>query len=176
MSARVTLWPLQVQYRKTVDPPSRQWRRRGPFLILGRENGLALDTGVRHSPGSAPIMWSLNGLVHQQWYFRPVKNYWAEYLIESVEHQLVLDAGRSQEPSQPPTMQPRTGESQQRWKLSRTEDKAGFVLRSVLTHQALDFPIDLPPGEHPHLYPCHGELHQQFILADVSGPRLYELD
>jgi hypothetical protein len=168
--------PVQIRYRKVFDTPPRQWRRRGPFLVLGRQNGLALDTGLRDTPGAPPIMYSLNGLVHQQWYFRPVRNHWAEYLIESVEHRLVLDAGRSEELSRLPTMRPRTGEPQQRWRLSRTEDGAGFVLRTVLTHHALDFPVGLKPLEHPHMYPCHRELHQQFILADVSGPRLYEAD
>ena len=43
------------------------------------------------------------------------------------------------------------------------------MLRSVLTHDALDFPVGLNLGDYPHIYPYHRELHQQFILADVSG-------
>jgi Ricin-type beta-trefoil lectin domain-like len=119
-------------------------------------------------------MWQPNGLVHQQWYFRPVKDNWAEYLIESVENGHVLDAGPGEELSRMPTMRARTGAARQRWRVARTEDRAGYVVRSVFSGHALDFPVGEPPGRSPHLFECHREFHQQFILADLTAPRLYE--
>ncbi|MET8852307.1 RICIN domain-containing protein [Amycolatopsis sp. NPDC004625] len=121
-------------------------------------------------------MWPPNGLVHQLWRLRAVKNHWAEYVIESVENGLVLDAGAGEELSRNPTMRSRTGEPGQRWRFSRTDDGAAYFLRSVLTGHALDFPVDSGPYSIPHLYEYHRGFHQQFLLASVSAARVREVE
>jgi hypothetical protein len=153
-------------------------RRRalGPFLIIGRHHGLALDTGLNLHSGSKPIIWPPNGFAHQLWKLRAVKNHWAEYLVESVENRLVLDAGAGDELSRIPTMRSRTAEPQQRWRFTRTDDGTAYVIRSALTGHALDFPVDSEPRSHPHLWECHREPHQQFLLADVTRNRIREAD
>lgn len=129
---------------------------------------------MRNDPGAEPIMFQTNGVVHQQWYFRPVKGNWAEYLIESVEHGLVLDTGPDERLSRSPSMRFRTGEARQRWRVARTEDRAGYIVRSVLSGHALDFPVGAASGTSPHLFDCHRQFHQQFILAGLTGSRLHE--
>ncbi|WP_439386175.1 RICIN domain-containing protein [Amycolatopsis lexingtonensis] len=167
---------LRVGRRWNSDRLRLGGATRGPFVIIGREKGLALDTGIQNRNGSTPIMWPPNGFIHQLWKVRPVRNHWAEYTIESLEHGLVLDAGAGEELSRNPTMRSRTGEPRQRWRFSRVEDGLAYVIRSVLTGHALDFPVDSGPHSRPHLWECHRELHQQFLLASVTVARLREFE
>lgn len=46
---------------------SRQ-HRRGPFLIIGRQCGLALDTALHTTKESVPHLWRVHGGLPQPWY------------------------------------------------------------------------------------------------------------
>ena len=75
--------------------PGRRKRvaSRGPYLIVDRFKGLALDSNHRHASGSEPIMWSPNGGEAQLWWIDQVSSS-REYTITSVETGLRLDAGQ----------------------------------------------------------------------------------
>src|SRR4051812_18623593 len=63
----------------------------GPFMIMSRACGMALDTAFQVSHGGAPIVFPGHGQRHQLWYLRP-SGHPQEILIVSAESGLALDA------------------------------------------------------------------------------------
>jgi hypothetical protein len=147
-------------------------RRRscGPFLLIGRDRGLAIDTKFGRTEGDVPILWPAHALPHQLWYFHRTEHR-GQYLIVSVANGLVLDARRSSEMRRQPVMWSRHGESHQRWRMRPTDDAAAFVVESVRTGHVLDIPSEADPETRtpPVLWEMHGEMNQQFLIVTPSG-------
>lgn len=150
-----------------------RWRRaarRGPYLIVDRFKGLALDSNHRYAPGSEPIMWPPNGGVQQRWQVDRVHGT-REYTITSVETGLRLDAGEQFDLSRHPMMSPPRDVAHQRWGFVPSPETVGCLIVSSHSTHVLDFPQQADRGEPPHLYARHNGLHQQFLLllaASVS--------
>jgi Ricin-type beta-trefoil lectin domain-like len=141
----------------------------GPFLLIGRDRGLALDTGG-HAADDAPILWPPNAGPRQLWYFHRTEHR-EEYLIVSADNGLVLDARISTETPRDPVMWSRHGQSHQRWRLRPTEDAAAFFIESVNTGHVLDIPWEAGKDTPPILWKRHGEVNQQFLIVTPSdGP------
>jgi hypothetical protein len=133
-----------------IDAFIRRWKSRGPFLLIGRDRGLALDTGGR-AEGESPILWPPNGGQRQLWYFRRTEHR-GQYLIVSIDNELVLDAKISTEICREPVMWSRHGESHQRWRLHPTKDSAAFFIESVRTRHVLDIPWEVEKGAPPVMW------------------------
>jgi len=141
---------------------------RGPYLIVDRFKGLALDTNHRHTPGSEPIMWSPNGGDAQLWWVDQVSGT-REYTITSVETGLRLDAGERFDLSRPPTMSQPHGLSHQRWGFIPGPERVGCLIVSLRSGHVLDFPQLIDRDNPPHMYARNNELQQQFLLLRATS-------
>lgn len=65
----------------------------GPYLIISRACGLALDTGNESEPDKWPILWPPHAERQQLWYLRPTGMI-GEFAIVSAANGLALDATR----------------------------------------------------------------------------------
>ena len=108
---------------------TRNRKSHGPFLLIGRDRGLALDTGGR-AADEAPLLWPPNAGPRQLWYFRKTKHR-GKYLIVSIDNELVLDARESTETPREPVMWPEHSQSHQRWRLRPTDNAAAFFIESL---------------------------------------------
>jgi hypothetical protein len=152
-----------LEYRRT--PP-------GPFLLISRDRGLALDTAFL-TEGKSPILWPTHAQPHQLWNFQRTEHR-EQYLIVSVENGLALDARTDSEMSRRAVMWSPHGESHQRWRLHPTNDGTAFIIESVRTGHVLDAPWDAGPETRtpPVLYERHDAVNQQFlIVSPSSGPK-----
>ena len=160
---------INVDAKGVIDLFAGQQPSRGPFLLIGRDRGLALDTGGL-AANDAPILWPPNAGPRQLWYFRETKHR-EQYLIVSIDNELVLDARTSTETPRQPVMCSDMGEPRQRWRLRPTEDAAAFVIESAHTGHVLDIPWEsgTEKGTSPILFRRHGEVNQQFLIVTPSG-------
>lgn len=146
----------------------RRRASRGPFILIVRSKGLAIDTAFGAEDDN-PILWPPHAQPHQLWYFQKTK-YQGQVEILSVANGLALDAHRSDDISRPAVMWSRHGQAHQRWRLHPTGDGAACFIESVRTGHVLDAPWEAGPETHtpPILYPMHGKENQQFIIAAPS--------
>lgn len=156
-----------------TDDLASQFRRRttrGPFLLIGRDGGLALDTAYHTHEDSVPILWPAHAEPQQLWYFRKT-GHRGEFLIVAVENGLALDAGRGNTLRRQPTMSAHTQEPWQRWRLHPTGEGAAMIVESVHTGQVLDVPHEAGPETRtpPVLWTRHGGINQQWLVVTPSG-------
>lgn len=160
-----------------VDDVASFFRRRspsrGPFLLISRDCGLALDTGLQTHKGAEPVLWPAHGFGHQLWYFK-ASPHRGEFVITSVANGLVLDARIGNELGRQTVMWTYHGEPHQRWRLHATGDGAAFVVESVATGHVLDRPREAEAASktRPVLWERHDEMNQQFLIAMPSGTEL----
>ncbi|GJF32414.1 hypothetical protein KNE206_51140 [Kitasatospora sp. NE20-6] len=148
----------------------RTWSR-GPFVLVGRDSGLALDTAYRGS-GGKPTLWTVHARPHQLWYFERTRRK-GEFLIRSADNGLVLDARQGAELRRSPVMKPRDEYRNQHWRLHSTEDATGYIIESVNSGHVLDVPFEAGPRTEssPVLWTRHGSMNQQFLVMTPSaGP------
>lgn len=148
----------------------RRRTSRGPFLLIGRNRGLALDTAYHEHEDSVPILWSAHAEPQQLWYFRKTEHR-GQFLVVAVLNGLALDAGRGSDQPRQPTMSALTHEPWQRWRLHPTEDGAAFIVESVHTGHVLDVPHEAGPETRtpPVLWTRHGAFNQQWLIVTPSG-------
>src|SRR5215471_699706 len=91
IGGEISLLPLPGIKVWSDDIPGLIRRRRrpvqGPFVLICRRNGLALDTGAQAQRGYEPQLWSAHARPWQLWYFRRTAQQ-GEYLIISVANGL----------------------------------------------------------------------------------------
>jgi hypothetical protein len=146
----------------------RRRASRGPFLLIARGRGLALDTAFG-AEGDNPIFWSAHAQPHQLWYFHKTEHK-DQFQILSVANGLALDAQTGRNMPRPAVMWSRHEQTHQRWRLRPTDDGAACFIESVRTGHVLDAPWEAGPETHtpPVLYEMHGGENQQFIVAAPS--------
>lgn len=111
--------------------PRRRSKQSGPFLMVSRASGLAVDTARAREPGHLAVGWPVHGLRHQLWYLVPAGRR-DEVVVKSADTGLVLEAQRS--PNDPHVaMEEASGEPWQRWLLRPTPDGIGYSIQSVHT-------------------------------------------
>ncbi len=135
----------------------------GPFMIVARDRGLALDTGFGVANLTEPILWPAHGFPQQLWLLAGTRRR-GEYAIQSVANGLALDARREDGLGRTPVLWERHDEPWQRWRLKESPDGMACQLISVHTGHSLDCPSDAGPRDHPVLWDSHGEMTQQFLL------------
>jgi hypothetical protein len=148
----------------------RTWSR-GPFILVGRDSGLAVDTAFRES-GGKPILWPAHALSQQLWYFDRTQHK-DQFRIRSAANDLFLDARQGAELRRSPVMRPRNERRNQHWRIHTTEDTIGFIIESVNSGHVLDVPEEAGPQTRTPLvlWTRHGSMNQQFLIMTPSaGP------
>jgi len=164
-------WIISVETDDVLGLFQRRRTSRGPFLLIVRGRGLALDTAFRME-NENPILWPAHALPHQLWYFQRT-DHPDQYLIVSVSNGLALDAQTGREVPRQPVMWSRHGQSHQRWRLHPTDDGAACFVESVRTGHVLDVPWEAGQETEtpPVLYEMNGGENQQFLIVTPSrGP------
>src|ERR1039458_6676011 len=114
-----------------VDPPrTSRAGDLGPYLIISRACGLALDTGNQSEPGNWTILWSPHAERQQLWYLRPT-GVIGEFAVVSADNGLALDATRETIGDIHPVMSEVKDEVWQRWRLEDAPDGAAYLLQSA---------------------------------------------
>lgn len=155
------------------DDISGLFRRRrypapGPFVLICRHKGLAIDTGNRNQRGALPHLWPPHAYHHQLWYFKRTSHR-DEYLIVSVANGLALDA-RGKEKGRKVSMRPpQDDEESQRWRLHPAADGAAWIVESALTRHVLDAPLEAASKDNIKLWDRHDGANQQFLVLMPSG-------
>lgn len=110
----------------------RRWFSRGkpagPYLIISRASGMALDTGGQYDHGHV-LAGSPNSFPHQLWYLRP-SGIQDEATIISAANGLALDATVPTTGDIHPLMWEPNEEPWQRWRLEPAPDGIGFLIKS----------------------------------------------
>ena len=162
---------LSVETDDVLGLFRRSRSSRGPFLLIVRGRGLALDTAFG-AEGDNPILWPAHARPHQLWYFHKT-DCEDQFLIVSVANGLALDAQPGRDTPRSAVMWSRHGQEHQRWRLRPTVDGAACFIESVHTGHVLDVPWEA--GQETRtpavLYEMHGGENQQFLIAAPShGP------
>src|SRR5215467_9708199 len=85
-------WIISVETDDVLSLFKRRRTSRGPFLLIVRGRGLALDTAFGME-GDSPILWPPHAMPHQLWYFHRTDQR-DQVQIVSVASGLALDAQR----------------------------------------------------------------------------------
>lgn len=143
--------------------------KRGPFLILSRASGMALDTGGRNDDGSPAGVHPADAGRRQLWYLAP-SGHSGELLIVSADNGLALDATRPED-SGMLLLWERHGEPWQRWMMTPCPDGAAYYVASVAHGRVMVISDDAEPNWQPWLEERRGiKSHQwMFVLPHGSG-------
>ncbi len=142
-------------------------KRRGPFVIISRDRGMALDTDGRRGNGTPVVVRRTNAGNSQFWYLEP-SGHAGEIRIISADNRLALDATRPGDIGKP-ILWEWHGPPWQRWTLTSTPDGAAFVIGSVGHDRVLAMTQDAEPGWQPWLEERRGVESQHWVLALPHG-------
>lgn len=149
----------------------RSHREAGPYLLIARACGLALDTAFGVELGNKPHLWPPHGLRHQLWYLRP-SGVSGEVIIVSAVNGLVLDSTRNITDDPHPVMWEQHGEPWQRWRLTDVPDGGGYLLQSVYSTRFLTANERSERGWEPWFEDRHAYQSQQWVVALPHGKGL----
>lgn len=145
----------------------KRGRDAGPFLIISRPCGLALDTAFATDNDSPVTLWPPHGRRQQLWYLEP-SGYDGEVLIISAESGLALDATRNPD-AEKTVLSEKSGEVWQRWTLQRVPDGAGYLISSALSAHVLASSEDAANGWEPWMSVRDAGWSQQWLLVMPHG-------
>ncbi|GAA3285842.1 RICIN domain-containing protein [Dactylosporangium vinaceum] len=148
---------------------NRQPDRAGPFLIIGRACGLALDTAFAVDNGSQALTWPPHGHRHQLWYLGPT-GVVGEVSVVSAANGLALDATSAISGDIHPVLWEPNGEPWQRWYLQEAPDGAGYLIQSAHNRRYLTLNDEAEPRWSPWFEDRHGRQAQQWLVALPHGP------
>jgi hypothetical protein len=140
----------------------------GPYLIINRACGLALDTAFATELGSPVTVWSPHGLQHQLWQLRPCGTA-GEVVIVSVANKLALDATVPTSGDIHPLMWEVHSEPWQRWRLEDAPDGIGYLLQSAHNRRYLTISEGAERGWGPWFEDRHAHQSQQWLLTLPHG-------
>ncbi len=142
-------------------------KERGPFLVISRACGMALDTADRNEDGAIATVHPTNAARRQLWYLRP-SGHAGEVLIISADNGMALDAGRPSDEVKPLLWEPH-GADWQRWTLTPSPDGAAYYIGSVGHGRTLVMNQDAEPNWQPWLEDREGIKAHQWMLAVPHG-------
>jgi Ricin-type beta-trefoil lectin domain len=148
----------------------KQGRDAGPFLVISRCCGLALDTAFAIDHGSVPILWPPHGRRQQIWNLRP-SGCEGQVLLVSAENGLALDSTRDPNGGKP-VLWEEHGEVWQRWSLQQSSDGVGYLIESALSSRVLAASEDAQPRWQPWLADRDGGWSQQWLLSMPHGHKI----
>ena len=142
----------------------------GPFLIIARACGYALDVGFSAVAGTIPHVWPPHGEIQQLWNLRPSGKA-GEVVLASVASGLVLGAlqTRKSHDDWPVLEEAETGSKWQRWHLEPSADNAGYLLRLSGSALCLTMNADAEPEWRPWLAPRDPQRSQQWMIVQPYG-------
>jgi len=143
---------------------------RGPFLVISRACGMALDTGGHNDDGSIATVYPTDAGRRQLWYLRP-SGYAGEVLIISADNGLALDATRPEDDGKPLLWEPH-GAEWQRWTLSPCPDGGAYYVGSVARERTLVMGQHAEPNWQPWLEDRRGIKSHQWMLVVPHGSGL----
>jgi hypothetical protein len=150
-----------------IRMPSRKRKGvAGPFLIIARASGLALDSGRKLDPGSIPHSWATHAQPHQLWYLHS-SGYEGEAVVVSAACKLALDST----PPEEHHVQLREVENEpwQRWRIMDAADGVGYMIQSVHNGRFLTANSRSVNGWAPWFESRHGRISQQWIITTPHG-------
>lgn len=139
----------------------------GPFVIIARDCGLALDTARSTRAGDKPHLWPPHADRHQLWYLHP-SGVPGELLIVSVANGLALDSTTNSERPEL-VMWQTNAEPWQRWRLHQSPDGAAFSVEAVHNRRFLTAGEEFERGWRPWFDDHHSTWAQQWIFALPHG-------
>jgi hypothetical protein len=143
-------------------------KQAGPYLVLSRACGLALDTGLATGPGYRATVWSTHAERHQLWQLLPT-GVAGELFIASIANGLLLDATAETLGDVKPEMHESNEKPWQRWRLEETSDGIGYLLQSVHNGRYLSMGENGQRGWNLWFEDRHGNTSQQWLLALPHG-------
>jgi hypothetical protein len=149
---------------------ARKQREIGPFVIIARACGLALDTAFATDMGAQPILYPPHGRVHQQWVLRSSGSK-GEVAIFSVDNGQALDATVPNEGDIHPVLWESNNEPWQKWRLEPSADGLGFLIQSVHNRRYLTAAENSAPKWNPWFASRDGNFGQQWMLTMTHGSR-----
>ncbi|MET9346147.1 RICIN domain-containing protein [Streptomyces termitum] len=139
----------------------------GPFLLIARDCGLALDTALGTRAGDKPHLWPPHADRHQLWFLLP-GGAPGETLIVSAANGLALDSGADSGQPELVMWQPHR-EPWQRWRLQQSPDGAAFSVEAVHSRRFLTADDRSERGWRPWFEDHHAKWSQQWILSLPHG-------
>jgi hypothetical protein len=156
---------------KNVRALFKQGRNAGPFLLVSRSCGLALDTAFAVDNGALPTMYPPHGRRQQLWYLEP-SGYAGEIHLLSAESGLALDS--TVDPNgDKPLLWEKNGEAWQRWRLEQAPDNMGYLIMSALSSRTLVANETTQPEWNPWLEGRSGSWAQQWMLSIPHGSSIH---
>jgi Ricin-type beta-trefoil lectin domain-like len=146
----------------------RRRKAAGPYLIISRACGLALDTGRKVEPGGHVTVWPPHAEPQQLWYLRPT-GVSGEIALFSAANGLALGSVSSTSGDHRPVMSEPANEPWQRWRLEDAADGAGYLLQLVHDRRFLTMNEDGQRRWKPWLESRHARRSQQWLLVLPHG-------
>ncbi|MCD0446329.1 RICIN domain-containing protein [Glycomyces sp. A-F 0318] len=141
----------------------------GPFLLIERSHGLALETDARAQPFWKPWLATVHGGLGQQWGFRRPKLKVEEFTILSAVNGMALDATVEADNGSPLVLWESHGGPCQRWEVLPVPDGIGWMIATVHgDRRVLDVGEAAAPGQNLWMYDRRGMAHQQFLIVPVG--------
>ena len=148
---------------------ARRRREAGPYLIISRACGYALDADQRASgPGQLLIVFSPHAQPNQLWYLRPT-GMADEVSIISAANGMAVDATQETAGDPHPVLSEPGGAASQRWQLEAAPDGTGHLLQSVHSRRYLTANEGTQRTWNPWFEARHGHMSQQWIFAVPHG-------
>ncbi len=138
----------------------------GPFLLISRASGLALDTGYGVDNGAPVTVWSPHGQQQQFWSLFS-SGYAEEFVIRAEMGGLDLDATTDHAGANHPLLWRHHGGPWQRWRLLASPDGVGHFLQSVHSGRFLAMNADGVNGWAPWFEadPDSNSMNMQWLLV-----------
>jgi len=144
----------------------------GPFLIIERKSGLALETSSKAEFGQGPVLAPVSGNIEQQWILKRVPSKSERLIIISAVNNMVLDKTDKCSTLVPfvlskVVLNKENGHHWQWWTISPTADGIGWVICSCsdpLILPALDVGKEPTVGQGIWTWDKHELTHQQFLI------------
>ncbi|MDR3108014.1 MAG: RICIN domain-containing protein [Bifidobacteriaceae bacterium] len=169
VTLRLPFVDIAVQDISDLLPKRQGTAVAGPFLIIERSHGLALESDSRAQMGWKPCLKTVHGSVDQQWGFRRVAGSNDEYVILSLANGMALDATFEPENHRNVLVWEEHAEPWQRWTLQRTPDSLGFQIKTChVGHRSIDVGQAPGVGDSVWLWDSHGLAHQTFLIVPVN--------
>jgi hypothetical protein len=144
----------------------------GPFLIMNRTCGLALDGESTLDGGKNLSVHQVTARPRQLWYVRPsgVKG---QVLVVNAENNMAMDARPDEHGDIHPTMWTQHREPWQRWVLEESSDGAAFFLATVHDRKRrfLTMSGEAAAGWSPWFEERLERQGQQWVLAQPVGTK-----
>jgi Ricin-type beta-trefoil lectin domain-like len=161
--------PMLVVGAEDIRIKSRRRRRAvGPYLIISRVCGFALDAGISGSSESWTTLYTPHAERQQLWHLCPT-GIAGEFAIVSAAYGLALDATQETSGDIHPHVSEATDEPWQRWRLEDAPDGAAYLIQSAHSRRYLTVSDDTQLKWSPWFEARHAHRRQQWILAAPYG-------